>query len=306
MQSMRQRTLGRTGLSVSELALGTVELGLDYGIAVAGERLKPDRRKAAALLNQALDLGINLLDTARAYGDAEEIIGEALKSRRGEYVLVSKVATGPADVRDSVEASLRALQTDYIDVMMIHCGADADPDADTAGQLARMRDAGAIRHLGASVYGERAALAAIDSEWCDCIEIAYSALDRRPEARTLTRALGCRVGILARSVLLKGALTSRIGSLPTEFSPLHSAVRELCDTTQTALDDLPELAYRYVLMREPPHSALVGSANLSELKACVAYAQKGVLSPDVVTRIQLLNIPDSKWLNPGLWPAIHD
>jgi 1-deoxyxylulose-5-phosphate synthase len=306
MQSMRQRTLGRTGLSVSELALGTVELGLDYGIAAAGERLKPDRRKAAALLNQALDLGINLLDTARAYGDAEEIIGEALKGRRGEYVLVSKVAAGPADVRGSVEASLRALQTDYIDVMMIHCGADAEPDAGTAAQLARMRDNGAIRHLGASVYGERAALAAIDSDWCDCIEIAYSALDRRPEKRTLSRALECRIGILARSVLLKGALTSRSGALPAEFSPLQDTVRELCDATQTSLDVLPELAYRYVLMHEPPHSALIGSANPSELKACIAYAEKGALSPDLVTRIRSLPDPDPKWLNPGLWPRLHD
>jgi aryl-alcohol dehydrogenase-like predicted oxidoreductase len=302
---MRRRTLGRTGLSVSELALGTVELGLDYGISTPGERLKPDRRKAAELLHNALDLGINLIDTARAYGDAEEIIGETLRDRRDEFVLVSKVGANPSAVREAVEASLRALRTDYIDVMMIHCGADADPDPETAGELVRLRDAGALRFLGASVYGERAALAAIDSEWCDCIEIAYSALDRRPEARILARAAERSIGLLARSVLLKGALTRRIHTLPAAFRPLQNAIACLCEAAGTDIDHLPEVAYRYVLSEELPHSLLVGSAHLTELQACVAYVERGGLDADAAARIRSLPIPDAMWLNPGQWPSLH-
>jgi aryl-alcohol dehydrogenase-like predicted oxidoreductase len=300
---MRRRTLGRTGLSVSELALGTVELGLDYGISTPGERLKPDRRKAAELLHRALDLGINLIDTARAYGDAEEIIGETLKDRRGEFVLVSKVGANPSAVRNLVEASLQALRTDYIDVMMIHCGVDADPDPETAGELGRLRDTGALRFLGASVYGERAALAAIDARWCDCIEIAYSALDRRPEAGTLARAAEHSIGVLARSVLLKGALTRRIQTLPVAFRPLQNAVGSLCDTASTDIDHLPEVAYRYVLMGELPHSLLVGSAHLAELEACVSYVERGGLDANTATRIRNLPILNAMWLNPGQWPS---
>ena len=79
---MNYRRLGRTGLQVSEIGLGTVELGLDYGVPVAGEHLRPPEEHAARLLNQALDLGVNFIDTARAYGASEEIIGRALKGRR--------------------------------------------------------------------------------------------------------------------------------------------------------------------------------------------------------------------------------
>lgn len=281
---------------VSELALGTVELGLDYEIGAT----KPDRTKAAAVLHGALDLGINLIDTARAYGDAEEIIGEALQGRRHEFVLVSKVSAKPSAVRGAVEASLNALRTDHIDVMLIHCGADADPDAETAGELVKLKEVGALRFLGASVYGEHAALAGIDSGWCDCLEIAYNALDRRPEARTLARSAEAGVGVIARSVLLKGALTRRIRTLPESFWPLRVAVRQLSDD----LEALPEIAYRYVLMHEPPHSALVGSAHLAELKACVSYAEKGRLTREMIDQIQRIPLLEPMWLNPGQWPAI--
>ena len=89
---MNYRRLGRTGLQVSEIGLGTVELALDYGVPVAGEHLRPPEEQAARLLNRALDLGVTFIDTARSYGASEEIIGRALKGRRSEYVLASKLA----------------------------------------------------------------------------------------------------------------------------------------------------------------------------------------------------------------------
>src|SRR5882757_1318545 len=94
---MRLRRLGRTSLDVSVISLGTVELGLDYGIERDGESLRPNESVAAELLNAALDSGVNLIDTARAYGSAESIIGRAIGHRRSEYVLVSKVKPHPGD-----------------------------------------------------------------------------------------------------------------------------------------------------------------------------------------------------------------
>ena len=72
------RRLGRTGLSVSSISLGTVELGMDYGVPVDGQHRRPPAEAAGRLLNQALDLGVNFIDTARAYGASEEVIGQAL------------------------------------------------------------------------------------------------------------------------------------------------------------------------------------------------------------------------------------
>ena len=88
---MKFRRLGRTSLQVSEIGLGTVELGLEYGIAEGQPVQCRPRDDAARVLNQALDSGINFIDTARAYGVSEEIIGWALKARRKEFILASKV-----------------------------------------------------------------------------------------------------------------------------------------------------------------------------------------------------------------------
>ena len=88
---MRYRRLGRTGFEVSEISLGTVEIGMPYGIAENGHVAAPDETAASRLLNHALDIGVNFIDTARAYGESEAIIGRALRNRRQEFFLTSKV-----------------------------------------------------------------------------------------------------------------------------------------------------------------------------------------------------------------------
>src|SRR6476660_4234418 len=130
---MRYRELGETGLQVSEVSLGTVEIGMPYGIAENGKVSASDEVQAVRLLNYAVDRGINFIDTARAYGESEAIIGRALHSRRREFILASKVLSNrgqdltPEQMREatisSVHESLRLLQTDSIDLMMVHCGA---------------------------------------------------------------------------------------------------------------------------------------------------------------------------------------
>ena len=128
---MNTRRLGRTGLQVSEIGLGTVELGLDYGVPVAGEHLRPPEENAARLLNRALDLGVNFIDTARAYGASEEVIGRALKSRRG-----TNTSWPPSSRRSPTRATdgelreagrgfhrrepARCCRRDVIDVLQLH------------------------------------------------------------------------------------------------------------------------------------------------------------------------------------------
>ena len=139
---MNYRRLGRTNLQVSEISLGTVELGMDYGIPAQGAHRRPSEADAARLLNRALDLGVNLIDTAQAYGESEAIIGQALKSRRNEYNLATKISSLSWDgytgkeLREQVEASiaesLRALQTDSIDLLYIH---NATPELIQRGEI---------------------------------------------------------------------------------------------------------------------------------------------------------------------------
>lgn len=300
---MRLRRLGRTGLRVSEIALGTVELGLDYGI---GGAVKPEESDAVALLHFALDHGVNLIDTARAYGSSERIIGAALKERRREFHLVSKVQSQPGrpgEVARLVEASLRDLQTSFIEVMMVHCRAGEDvPDPDTICGLQRLREQGKLGSLGASVYGPESAMACIRAGAFDCLEIAYSVLDRRPEDGVLEAALREDIGIIARSVLLKGALTERCRLLPPGLDSLKHAAEALA-AIAGSMADLPAFAYRYVLSRTPPHAVLVGTSQKQELLACLEYAAAGPLPEDRLRDARTVRLQDERWLNPGNWPA---
>jgi aryl-alcohol dehydrogenase-like predicted oxidoreductase len=293
---MRRKKLGRTNLEVSELSLGTVELGLDYGI----DATRPSEDEACDLLHYAIDRGINLIDTARAYGDAERIIGRALKNRRHEYVLIGKVL--PSEVRSQVETSLATLKTDHIDLMLIHCRAEQTlPDRETFEELDKLRQAGKIRFIGSSVYGPEAATAAMNSGWFDCIEVGYSVLDRRIETGVLALAESKDVGVIARSVLLKGSLSERYLLLPEALHSLKECIRRLAQIAGSPAR-LPELAYRYVCGRSLPHSALIGTASRAEIDACIGYLERGPLSPEEIRAVQSIHLENERWLNPGNWP----
>jgi aryl-alcohol dehydrogenase-like predicted oxidoreductase len=264
-----------------------------------------DPAAAERLLLRALDLGVNFIDTARAYGEAEAIIGRALGARRRDFVLCSKVqwSADEAKVVESVHESLRQLRTGEVDIMMIHSSPAVDTGAQLgiAGVLDNLRQQGKIRFLGASVYGERTALDAIADGRFDCLQIAYSALDRRPEWRIAAAAKANDVGIVARSVLLKGALTHRAKFLPPGLEPIREAVSGLEPLTES----LPELAYRYVLGTGAVQSALVGTAHPAELEAVIGYAARGPLPAETVSRIRSLPMPPAPLLNPGNWPALQ-
>lgn len=311
---MKRRRLGRTGFLVSAISLGTVEIGLNYGIAAGGAAQRPDEAQADRLLHRALDLGINFIDTARAYGESEAIIGRSLHSRRKEFFLCSKVLSYQdenlssselrARVTASVQESLRALQTDVIDMMMIHSAPTEVIDrGEITGILEDLRQTGYFRFIGASVYGEESALKAIESGRYDCLQIAYSMLDRRPEQRVIPAAEKHDIGIVTRSVLLKGALTHRYRFLPEGLNSLKGAVERLAQAAGAAVEDLPEAAYRYVLSREVPQTVLVGTGELAELEAVVRYAERGPLDPATVERIRGVCVENENDLNPGTWPA---
>lgn len=314
---MNYRRFGRTGLQVSEIGLGAVELGLDYGVPVAGEHLRPAEADAARLLNRALDLGVNFIDTARAYGASEEVIGRALKSRRREYILATKLAAireeGQSDrelreqVKVSIATSLRALQTDVIDLLQTH---HTPVDVIAAGRVvAAMQEAqaaGDVRFIGASTYGEDAPLAVLEDGRFDTLQVAYSLVDRTLEERVLPLAQARDIGVVIRSVLLRGVLTHRYKLIPPALAELKAAIGRLDAlglTPGSGVGSLPEMAYRFVLVNPVVSTALVGTARMEELEAALGFAGKGALSTELVARIRGVVIADRAQLVPSNWPA---
>ena len=217
---MKYRTLGRTGIKVSAYAFGAMMLG-----AVGN----PDHEESIRIMHKALDAGINFVDTADAYshGESEEIVGQALKGRRDNIVLATKLWMPMGDdpnqrgnsrrwIMTEVENSLRRLQTDYIDLYQIH---RPDPDTDIEETLSALSDlihSGKVRVIGTSTMpasdiveaqwvAERRGLERFRTE-----QPPYSILDRGIETEVLPVAQRYGMGTLVWSPLAQGMLTGRI------------------------------------------------------------------------------------------------
>ncbi|MEO7424912.1 MAG: aldo/keto reductase [Fibrobacteria bacterium] len=218
---MKYRTLGRTGMDVSVVALGTWqfggEWGRDYSVA-----------DVAAILAEARDLGINLLDTAECYGPdhlSESLIGRAMGPDRGRWFIATKFGhdyqghnlRGPAwsvpAVLAQLDASLRALRTDYVDLYQFHSGADAEFHQDELwAALQAQVKAGKIRHLGISISSQAENLAQVEASaryGLGAVQLVYNRLDTGPEARVLPACARLDLGVLARVPLASGYLSGK-------------------------------------------------------------------------------------------------
>jgi aryl-alcohol dehydrogenase-like predicted oxidoreductase len=311
-----QRILGRTGLRVSRLALGTVELGLDYGIAVPGEFGRPTTDEAIRLVHAAIDGGITLLDTARAYGESEAVLGQALRGRRAQVVLATKVRTqravgttpSGAELRQlmaqSLETSLGLLETDYVDIWQIHNVDQALlAQIDLVAEVfAQARQAGKVRAVGGSTYGAELPLLALQTGLFDMLQVTYSVLDQRLADQVLPTAAAHGVGIVVRSILLKGALTTRGDHLPKHLAALIERSRQfrgLVAGSRLGISPV-QAAIAFGLAHPQIDSVLVGVRSAAELHE--ALGATGVRLPDgLLDELRALRLDDAELLNPSTW-----
>jgi aryl-alcohol dehydrogenase-like predicted oxidoreductase len=218
---MRKRTLGQ-GLEVSELGLGLMGMSFAYGTA--------DEQESIATIHRALELGVNFLDTADMYGwgDNEQLVGRAIAGRRDEVVLATKfgnlrpgegsrrVDGRPEYVRQAIDASLRRLGTDHVDLYYQHRVDKTVPIEETVGAMAELVAAGKTRHIGLSEASPDTIRRAHAVHPITALQTEYSLWTRDPEEEILptTRELG--IGFVAYSPLGRGMLTGRFSS-PDDF-----------------------------------------------------------------------------------------
>ena len=137
----------------------------------------------------------------------------------------------------------------------------------------------------------------------DTLQVAYNLADKTLEAQVLPLAQQQGVGIIVRSVLLRGVLTHRYHLLPEQLAELRSAIARLNSLVGADAGSLPEMAYRFVLANPAVSTALVGTARREELEAALAFADQGPLSPSLIAAIRQVTVRDSSQLNPGTWPS---
>jgi len=309
---VQTRPLGRTGLTVSELSLGTVSLGIDYGIPVPGDFGRPSDDESIALIRHAVRRGITLIDTAPAYGDAERILGRALPAGSG-VVIATKLhpsAAHKADisaaVRASLESSCAALCRPMLDIVQIpNATREAIVDGALTRALLAARDAGTVRFLGATVYDEPAALAVINSGQFDVLQIAFDLLDQRKQREVVPRAVDSGVAVVVRSAFMKGALTRKAEHLPDDLRELRARATHARDVIAGgSWETLARVAVRFCLSDLRVSTVLTGPRTLAELEDALLAEAAGPLDVETLNIARTLALEDDALLNPSRWSSI--
>ncbi|MDG4773067.1 aldo/keto reductase [Solwaraspora sp. WMMD792] len=315
---MQYRTLGRTGVQASTLALGAMNFG------AIGDTSQDE---ATAIVDAALDAGINLIDTADWYsqGQSEEMIGKAVAGRRDDIVLATKANMPMSDERNhqgssrrwlvtALDDSLRRLGVDHVDLYQIHRWDPATSDEETLSALTDLQRAGKIRYFGSSTFP---AYRIVQAQWAArenrtsryvTEQPAYSILQRGIEAHVLPVTQQYGMGVLAWSPLASGWLsgairadreisTSRSGKMPQRYDldiPTNraklDAVEQLATVADAAGLTMIQLALGFVTAHPGVTSAIIGPRTIDHLRSQLAAADT-VLTADVLDAVDAIVAP---------------
>ena len=300
---MRIRLLGRTGLKVSEICLGTMTFG-----GVPGGRRVPgaDESESLKILQAYLDQGGNFIDTADGYADgrSEEILGRGLKGRRDAVVLATKVffpagaganrkGLSRKHILEGIEASLRRLQSDYIDLYQVHCFDSHTPLEETLAALDALVRQGKVRYIGCSNFGGWQLAKALGVSALhgyarfDCVQPQYSLVCRPIEREVLPLCRAEGVGVIAWSPLAGGFLSGKYrsgegapqGSRLADSDPSMRTwvernfternfriLRALEEASERLGKTLSQTAVAWLLAMPGVTSAIIGARNLTQLQ----------------------------------------
>jgi aryl-alcohol dehydrogenase-like predicted oxidoreductase len=289
---MQYRQLGKTGLTVSVVGIGTAQFGGEWGKVFRQDEVD-------AMLGRARELGVNLIDTAECYGDhlSESHIGAAVEGHREDWVVATKFGHrwcghldrephwSPDEVARQLDASLEALRTDYIDIYQFHSGPDeAFFDDALWDELRRQKEKGKIRHLGLSTGGgERGAgqVQAAPERDIEVVQVHYNRLNRQAEDRVLPLCRKHGLGVLTRVPLASGFLTGKYrpgdedsfeeGDIRAIFGEenIHSQLEEV---QRIERDEVPEgvemaaWALAWCLQHPAVTSVIPGCKNVSQVE----------------------------------------
>ena len=306
---MKYRTLGRIGIEVSEVAFGGVEIGMPY----ANQKM-PSESEAIRLLHEAVDQGVNFFDTARSYGRSELIMGKAFGQRRSQVVICTKVANLLTDqgrllkdekleevIDQSLSTSLEALQTDYVDVFMLHQVSDALLQSGVVmDKFSSLKKSGKIRSTGISTYSLAETKLVVQQGFWDVIQLPYHLLNQE-HAILFNQIRSANLGLIVRSVLFRGLLGQQVQPLHPALTDVEELLRNLRHWAENVGLDLPSLAINFALSSDAVSSALVGIDTLAYLHQAVKVSGSKRLTTELLKELKSMAYPDPSFLNLHQW-----
>ena len=269
---MDQRVLGEDGPKVPVICFGAWPIGGGMG--------RVDVNQAVATVQTALDCGMTFIDTAEGYQTSESVLGKALRKRRHEVVLATKLSGSDhseTHMRNAIENSLTALGTDYIDLYQLHSPQSHWPIEETMGGLLRLKEEGKIRYIGISNYSPDQTQEVMSHGPVQSSQPRYNMIFRHDEENTLKFCHDNDIAVIPHSVLAKGLLGGRYkpgDTFPADderrlfnffrgrlFEQIHDVTTKLDEWAHDRGRDIVQLAVAWVIAHPAVTSAIVGMKN---------------------------------------------
>ncbi len=322
---MKSRTLGRTGLKVSEISFGAWAIGGSWGTQKEEDSL--------AALNRALDLGVNFIDTAAGYGDgrSERIIGKVLKERNDQDRVIVTTKTPPAPgpwppspycrwedrysekyLRENVEERLKYLGSDRIDVLLLHTWTRAwNRNPEPLEILKNLQKEGKIRYFGISTpeHDQNALVELIKGGRLDVVEVIYNIFEQEPAAELLPVAAENNVGVIARMPFDESALTGKLteqtrfeeGDFRNDYFMGDRLQRTVAEVKKVREDleesgyNLPQAALKFVLAHPAVSTSIPGMRNIKQVEANLAVSEMAAMPAALLASLRKHNWRRAFW-----------
>ena len=284
---MEKRQLGKTDMNVSVLGFGGAEIGFEGATADVVEKL----------LNSALDAGLNVIDTAECYEGSEELIGQAVGHRRDQFYLFTKCGHprgvgsedwSPASLLESIERSLRRLQTDRVDLVQLHsCSEAVLQKGDAIAALQTARERGYTRYIGYS-GDSRAAKFAVQSGAFDTLQTSINIADQEPIELTVPLVREREMGLIAKRPIANAAWKSGHKPIDSYQHTYWDRLRKLdYDFIRgRSLDHSIAHALRFTLSVPGVHTAIVGTTKPERWQENAKFLDAGPLTPEEFEEIR--------------------
>lgn len=297
---MKKNRLGNSDLFVSELGLGCMSLGTNQQIATN-------------IITEALDQGINYLDTADLYDNAENeaIVGKAIKGKRDDVILATKVGNhlnedgtwfwdpSKTYIKEQVKKSLQRLQTDYIDLYQLHGGTIDDPIDETIEAFEELKKEGLVRYYGISSIRPNVIREYVKRSSIVSVMMQYSMFDRRPEEEMLDLLEENNISVVTRGSLAKGMLSDQAQEIVKQKGKdgyIDYSYQELVAMTNTLSKETNALsvsALQYVLHQPAVASAVVGASSTKQLLDNVRLKNAAPLTESSYQSLQQISRPST-------------
>lgn len=291
--------------ATNKIILGTVQFGLNYGIN--NTKGKPNGEEIKKIFDLAYENGINMLDTAEAYGDSQETIGEYHMQSKNRFEVITKYSSArvdlPENIANRVEHDLKLLNVSSLFAYMFHSFKDLTTHFEKfKPELLKLKLEGKIKKIGVSIYTNEEAEQVLNYKEIDLVQLPFNLLDNNSQRELAIRKLKDRgIEIHTRSVFLQGLFFMNQESIPAKLLALKPYLQKIKQNTLQYKCSLNDLALNYVLYQKQIDKVLIGVDTAEQLLTNIASSKKEL--NESMNEIDSIQVKETELLNPANWNA---